>query len=417
MNLSNKAWVVLIVAGFLGGALGGWWYRGLSLPKDAELTGSAVDTESVSEERVRVQVDSSIPPISEAGSRSAEDGESPVLAANQSLMQLLSEQQFWDATNLYYQRVREDPAMRVALRPTFDSYLIDCRQNCEPGAFLDLVDAWLATFYDDVPVLIQLAEFQEDQGQPEAAANTLLLARTYAMTVDQQHEVQQARDRLTRRTDNRLEEAGSWIELLGYYDFLASIDFTTPRFELRRALLYRRLGEDARAVRLLNRLQANDDGRDPQLSMSIDSHLSEAPSSELPEENPVEAFPSSVPLEKYGTGFLVKVTFNERDTVRLLVDTGASITALTPGSFRKLYRPEVTLLGTQLFKTASGYTRGDIYSAASVALGKERIEGTTLAVLDRLEMGDVDGLLGMNVLRHFKFEIDRVGLVMYLERR
>ncbi|MEM8660003.1 MAG: retropepsin-like aspartic protease, partial [Pseudomonadota bacterium] len=289
--------------------------------------------------------------------------------------------------------------------------------NCEPGVFLDLVDAWLATFYDDVPVLVHLAEFQEDQGQPEAAANTLLLARTYAMTVDQQLAAQQARDRLTRRTDNRLEEAGSWIELLGYYDFLASIDFTTPRFELRRALLYRRMGEDTRAQRLLNRLQADDDGRDPQLSMSIDRYLSEAPSSELIEENPVEVFPSTVPLEKYGTGFLVKVTFNERDTVRLLLDTGASITALTPGSFRKLYRPDVSLLGTQLFKTASGYTRGDIYSAASVSLGEERIDGTTLAVLDRLEMGDVDGLLGMNVLRHFKFEIDRVGLVMHLERR
>lgn len=411
----------MVAVGILGGAASGWWYRGLSLPIPTDTSEEANNgMASIGDplvERHLVQESPTLRERPQADSQPAVQVAAEESAGEKILAELLAEQRFRDATAYFYQQLRVDAAARMVLRPTFERYLKDCRQNCEPGVFLDLVDAWLATFYDDIPVLIQLAEFQENQGQPEAAANTLLLAKTYALEVDQQLAVQQARDRLTRRTDNRLEDEGRWIELLGYYDFLASIDFTTARFELRRVQLYRRLGEHARAVRLLSRLQAADDGRDPQLTASIENYLNETSVLERVEENPVEVFPSEVPLEKYGSGFLVNVMFNERDSLRLLLDTGASITALTHDSFRKLYRPDLSLLGTQLFKTASGYTRGDIYSAQSISLGDERIDGTTLAVLDRLEMGDVDGLLGMNVLRHYRFEIDRVGLVMYLERR
>ncbi|MEM8563626.1 MAG: retropepsin-like aspartic protease [Pseudomonadota bacterium] len=417
MNISTKTWLAIVVIGFVGGVAWGWWYRGLSVPTSDQ---TAELPERSSDAAPYTDTAWANPPQVEpkhSPNRLTNQGAGQEFATDQSFAQMLSEQRFWDAAAYYYRRMGSDAADRLTLRPQFDRYLKDCRQNCETGSFLDLVDAWLATFYDDIPVLIQLAEFQEDQGQPEAAANTLLLARTYALEVDHQHAVQQARDRLTQRTDKRLGDETRWIELLGYYDFLASIDFTTPKFELRRALLYRRLGEDARARNLLRRLQAADDARDPSFTANLDRYLNEAPAATRVEENPVDVFPTAVPLEKHGTGFLVKVRFNERDTLTLLVDTGASITALTHDSFRRLYRPDLSLMGTQLFKTASGYTRGDIYSALSISLGEERVEGPTLAVLDRLDMGDIDGLLGMNILRHFRFEIDQNGSVMYLEPR
>jgi hypothetical protein len=76
-----------------------------------------------------------------------------------------------------------------------------------------------------------------------------------------------------------------------------------------------------------------------------------------------------------------------------------------------------SLLGTRLFNTANGYTRGDIYRASALTLGEERLEGTTVAVLDLRTMDDIDGLLGMNVLRQFHFEIDQSAGAMQIRRR
>ena len=82
---------------------------------------------------------------------------------------------------------------------------------------------WLDTFYDDIPVLLLLARYQEQQGLLEAAANTLLLARTYALAGDQLS-VTRALRQLTLRTDERLSNEQRWIQLLGYYEYPVAID-------------------------------------------------------------------------------------------------------------------------------------------------------------------------------------------------
>lgn len=344
------------------------------------------------------------------------------LAANESvekfasdekkLGQMLSEQRFGEATAFYYETVNSDSAKAPLLRPIVDNYLQRCFDSCESNGFLALVENWLATFYDDIPVLLMLARHQEQQGLPEAAANTLLLARTYALP-GKQRGVSEALQQLTIRTDKRLSDEGRWIELLGYYEYLVAIDFTTPEFELRRALLYRRFGEQARGNELLANLRAAADGSDPEWAATLARHLAEPRT----ETAPGAALSNAIPLERRGDGYVVEVTLNDQATLKLLVDTGASMTALTRESFRRLARQHFSLLGTRLFNTANGYTRGDIYMASALTLGEERLEGTHLAVLDLRTMDDIDGLLGMNVLRQFHFEIDQSVGAMQIKRR
>ena len=400
-----SAWTFIAAFGvaFLLGTSAGWWYRGLKLPvkpAPAELLAEAPDQPSTGRLRQSSSTEYTSPVPHEADNKRL-------------LSQMLAEQRFLEATALYYQTVQADARSEPELRPILDAYFQNCFENCETSTFLDLIDAWLATFYDDIPVLIRLAEFQEYQGQPETAANTLLLARTYAFPVGHQSAVDQALNRLTKRTDKRLSGERRWVELLGYYEYLAAIDFTTSEFELRRALLYRRLGESARATELLTNLQAADDGSDPEWTAIIDRQLA----AESSETAPVEDLTKAIPLERRGSGYLAEITINDRNTLKLLVDTGASMTAVSRESFRRLYRPDLRLLGTQLFNTANGYTRGDVYQVSALALGHERIEEVNVAVLELDTMEDIDGLLGMNVLRQFRFEIDQSAEVMYLERR
>ncbi|MEE4145521.1 MAG: retropepsin-like aspartic protease [Halieaceae bacterium] len=402
MQLNTPAVVRVTVIACLGFAAG-WFSHDVF--RDTERAADAVTIDA--------QVETSEPLAAAVPLADTTEAVLNDVSDEQHLGQLLSQQRFQEATTFYYEGVRLDPLKAQMLRPKIDDYMQRCSETCDGAIFLALVETWLATFYDDIPVLLLLARYQEKQGQPEGAANTLLLARTYAFTVADQRAVDSSLGQLARGTDERLSAEQRWIELLGFYEYLVAIDFTTPEFELRRALLYGRIGEQSRGSELLARLRAADDGSDPQWSAALQQHLSDADT----EMAPGAVLSNAVPLERRGAGYIVEVTLNDQATLKLLVDTGASMTALTHESFRRLQRHRFSLLGTRLFNTANGYTRGDIYRASALTLGEERIEGASIAVLDLRTMDDIDGLLGMNVLRHFHFEIDQSAGVMKISRR
>lgn len=402
MRISTPGILATVTVTLCLGFGAGWWFRGLTSGA-VPVTPTVVPDQPV--ERSTQLLPERPPPAAGQSIQKAASDE-------QKLRQLLSEHRFGEATGFYYETVGADSVKAPLLRPIVDQYMQQCFDSCDGNSFLGLVENWLATFYDDIPVLLLLARYQEQEGLPEAAASTLLLARTYALPGDQPG-VKQALQQLTARTDERLSEERRWIELLGYYEYLVAIDFTTPQFELSRALLYRRLGEQARGRELLASLRADADGGDPQWAATIEQHLAE-PGTEIA---PGADLSDAIPLERRGDGYIVQVTLNDQATLKLLVDTGASMTALTRESFRRLQRQHFSLLGTRLFNTANGYTRGDIYRASALTLGEERLEGTTVAVLDLRTMDDIDGLLGMNVLRQFHFEIDQSAGAMQIRRR
>jgi len=402
MRISTPGILATVTVTLCLGFGAGWWFRGLSSGA-VPVTRTVVPDQPV-ERSTQLLPEPPPPAAGQSAQKAASD--------EQKLRQMLSEHRFGEATGFYYETVSADSVKAPLLRPIVDQYMQQCFDSCDANSFLWLVENWLATFYDDIPALLLLARYQEQEGLPEAAASTLLLARTYASPGDQPG-VKKALQQLTARTDERLSEERRWIELLGYYEYLVAIDFTTPQFELRRALLYRRLGEQARGRELLASLRADADGGDPQWAATIEQHLAE-PGTEIA---PGADLSDAIPLERRGDGYIVQVTLNDQATLKLLVDTGASMTALTRESFRRLQRQHFSLLGTRLFNTANGYTRGDIYRASALTLGEERLEGTTVAVLDLRTMDDIDGLLGMNVLRQFHFEIDQSAGAMQIRRR
>ncbi|MEO8844402.1 MAG: retropepsin-like aspartic protease [Kofleriaceae bacterium] len=99
---------------------------------------------------------------------------------------------------------------------------------------------------------------------------------------------------------------------------------------------------------------------------------------------------------------------------RLVLDTGAAATTLTPTVAKKV-----------------GYSRRDAYRQSTVhtAIGEERgywIHVAEFTVLDvtasnfaltvfPLAHNDIDGLVGMNFLRHFNFEIRPAEQLIHLE--
>ncbi len=109
---------------------------------------------------------------------------------------------------------------------------------------------------------------------------------------------------------------------------------------------------------------------------------------------------------------------NNIDDITLLIDTGASITTLSTETFNSLKTQyQATLVGTRLFQTANGTTKGTVYTFDTLALGSYQMNNVQIAILNFDMKGNIGGLLGMNVLRRYRFQIDQENNVLLLEKK
>jgi clan AA aspartic protease (TIGR02281 family) len=326
----------------------------------------------------------------------------------------LLDQQAFDLAVAYYEDALEiDERYQTLLKPRLEGYLGAKLQHCTDGAFIDLVDIWLDAYYEDISVLLLLAENQRLCSSPEEAARTLQIASAYAVQPGPQASVTAAVTRLIATTDKNLSHQQRWVELLGFYEFLQVIDIATSASQLRRASLYQRIGEVQRSQELLLALIENDDGLDTDWTAALDLQWANSAQTSVTDEPPVHV----VPLARRGDHFLVATSINDLSQVVLMIDTGASVTTLSSKSFAQLDNTGFEYRGSRLFNTSNGMTQGEVYQVASITLGSTLVNNLEVAVLDYQSSNGVDGLLGMNVLRNFRFEIDQDKDVLYLRPR
>ncbi len=129
-------------------------------------------------------------------------------------------------------------------------------------------------------------------------------------------------------------------------------------------------------------------------------------SEDITSEDNVTDSLASLPLTQSGNQFIVSVFVDEQREVSLLIDTGASMTTLTPAVLRDLGYD----LGGRLvnFSTASGVIQAPVVKVDSISLGPASIGGVVVGALDfSRPSGQVDGLLGMDVLQNFEFTLDQ----------
>jgi clan AA aspartic protease (TIGR02281 family) len=389
--------LITITLVFSIGLSSGWWLRDAASPTPATTTPLAPHPSPA----VAKRFEDKPPPQTPATSQQSLQ---PAFSV------LLSKGRFEEAITQYESR---DEAGRDRLHPKLESFARRCLSECEPARFLELAQFWLAAFYDDIDMLLLLAEHQRREGSPEMAADTLLSARTYALSGQDREAIQQAVNSLTQETDTRYTAQDNWIELMGYYEYLQALDLNTPASELRQADLYTALGETARAQRLLKALMDQDIGADPAWTTQLRERLVDAPATA---QSPSIALSNGLPLSRQGSHYLVDSQLNGEQLV-LMIDTGASITSISSEQFLRLPRQHFQLMGSRMFNTANGYTLGEVYRAQTFTLGEYILKDITIAVLPFQAPDNADGLLGMNVLRNFRFEIDQDNSMLRLRLR
>ena len=123
----------------------------------------------------------------------------------------------------------------------------------------------------------------------------------------------------------------------------------------------------------------------------------------------------SLPLAAHGSQFVVNASIDGGPAVPLLIDTGAAMTVIDAGLLRRL---GYSLDGKRAwFATAGGAVSAPVISLHRFALGHAAIDELSVGALTMDLGGQVQGLLGMNFLRHFNFHIDQQSHVLHLDKR
>jgi clan AA aspartic protease (TIGR02281 family) len=104
-----------------------------------------------------------------------------------------------------------------------------------------------------------------------------------------------------------------------------------------------------------------------------------------------------VPLRRVGNSLVVPGSINGR-SVSLLLDTGASITALSQDMISRL-NLQATGDSVQL-STANGVTKARLYRISKMRLGRVFVRDAVVAEIDLRASGSFQGLLGTDILNN-----------------
>ena len=126
---------------------------------------------------------------------------------------------------------------------------------------------------------------------------------------------------------------------------------------------------------------------------------------------------TEISLKKYNSHYIVSGDLNNIK-VNLLVDTGATISVIT----KKFFEINKSSFNAKFIKksfvnTAGGKIEAKVYLFPTFSIKEYSLQNIEFLVIDSLEDERIDGLLGMNFLKEFKFQIDQDDGVLKLRYR
>ena len=269
---------------------------------------------------------------------------------------------------------------------------------------LNLLNLYLESNHRDVDALRLQARILAVKGNYKQQIEVLYQAKAYAY---QEREIAELSDEIRSSVDKYkqvLLNLDKHVELLSFFQELVYLepDYSPYFIELAKAQLKNYLDYDAsQSLGLVV--------HDPLVGAQAQQLLNELGASEQSDDETTAQFDRSldIPLRRRGNHFVVEATLNNRARLSLLIDTGASLTIVKPERLRDAIDSSLDRYPEHLFNTANGVVKAPVLNVDSLAIGEFEVTNLRVGSLQLINTSEVDGLLGMNFLRHFRFFIDQ----------
>lgn len=260
--------------------------------------------------------------------------------------------------------------------------ILDTARGGEVAAAQRLLAAYLGRNPHDPAAFLLASDLQQMRGRADAALAPLLELLAFA---DDPAVVAEAREKLRLLVgvqETQLANAGDITGLVRLFRHLVDRDPGFDGHRLRLAHWLVRAGRLEDAERLL--AETGSAGADPD---ARDYLLGQ-----------IRLARAGLPVERRGDSLHVTARVAGR-SLRMLVDTGASITAISRQSAAALSgRPTGERVRV---RTAGGVVESELMRLDDLEVGEVRLESPTVLVLEGPLPDGVDGLLGMDVLGRF----------------
>lgn len=261
-----------------------------------------------------------------------------------------------------------------------------------------LLSLYLKYEYRSISALLLMAEIHQDADNEMEAIDVLFEAKSYAYTPELIEQTDSAIRSAVKNYSAQLLVRKDYIAQLNLYKRLTELEPEYTLHFIGLAETYLALGNtvDARKALALTEHDssvlelANDINRRIETDMAADKQ-----------------YAAEVSLQALGNQFLVAAVLNNAQNAVLLLDTGASLSIISPELLRMLDIPYQSTGRTAWFSTAGGRIKAPVITLDSLALDGVVVENIEVGVIGEFDSNPFDGLLGMNFLRHFEFFIDQ----------
>lgn len=331
------------------------------------------------------------------------DGANALQTDMDSLIRNLNEGRFDQAIRIADLIINNDHDRSTEVNSLIDTTaggLIRQQQFLQAG---NLLESYYEHFNPSMQSLILLARSFAGTKEHRQQVSTLFQAKMLADTPAEEEQISLLLKKAINLFSEFLVAKNLWGELDLFHQELISAEPENPDHYLQLALLRIRVGDRDGALDPLVRIE-----NDPVLGEQVRQLMAKVQrKSELAPFAGVE-----IPLLVHGSQFIVKARVDNHRDLNLLIDTGAAITIIESHLLLEL---GYNLNGeTQYFNTANGTIQAPMVDVQDLSLGSISVKELPVAAVDLGMSRNIDGLLGMNFLRHYQFRIDQTSNVLYL---
>ncbi len=315
---------------------------------------------------------------------------------------------FPEALRLYSELLGENPELADSTRKvwfdTIRSAMADARENRRGHEYYELIHLFLQNFpYDPYFLYLEITDNLTRDDFTAVLASYYELRRN-ELPEDLSQVLENQINRQLRRMVDRLSDVGAWDILATMLESLLGYDPENRYLLVSLANAYAEQGQFSMMEGILTYLPSDD---------KEIKRLRNLQRIRTRQETDDGIASEGISLSKDRDHYLVSALVDDSEEVLLMIDTGASTTVVNSTTFDRLRRYNPEFLGRYTVKTAGGRVRGTAFKFASLAIGEYKVEDIAIMVLP-VEDLQADGLLGMNFLRAFRFQLDQENAQLFL---